>query len=198
MKKLIISEGKEDTAFLKEIIEDYYNGWNINIFDIESKPKESRVNIESKEIRNFQQRWNPYEILLKSEGGKPNLMQVAPIIIKRYSTEDIDFDFLIDLDRDSVDDIISSINEPLRLNSAGRDVEARCIGEPTVNDWLRVQGVEVMSEDESVTQFDMICIDKELDDIVQIEEDSNDIDIEFNDEVHEDQIKTTITQALFD
>jgi hypothetical protein len=199
MKRLIVSEGKHDTSFLNELIQKYHNGWKINTFDIGSKPSESRIPLETKEIRNFKQRYNPYDVLLKSEGGKPNLLKAIPTIIKRQSKDEIKFDFLLDLDNHSFDDIISQINEPLQSSSAGKRVFINACSERRKHTCMTIQEFEVYSGDKVLAKFHLICLRPELETLLNIKKDdgSNEIDEKIGQGLQDERLTEPITNALF-
>jgi len=199
MKRLILSEGKHDTTFLEKLVRRYCSEYSIHTYDIESKSEDDRHPEQTREIRNFKEKYNPYDVFLKSEGGKENLLKVAPKIIKRQSNKDINFDFLIDLDEGSAQDIENKINKSLIERSAGKEIEIQPVDNPNKRTFVITQEFEVWVEKQYISSFNIIFIDPELEQIMGIKDSDSDRVIERKIEsgIEDERIREPIIQSLF-
>ena len=78
MKTIILSEGKNDRKFIKCFFERHgINGDKIQFFDQEEKSILKELDrAESNYLRNFFEDSSPFEVLVKSEGGKTKVIRI--------------------------------------------------------------------------------------------------------------------------
>ena len=78
MKKLILCEGKHDCTFFEKL----FPKMNISVSEVKFFNQETRDNLrnlmdaETKELRSFSEKYNPYKILVKSEGGDDKAIKI--------------------------------------------------------------------------------------------------------------------------
>lgn len=99
MKQILLSEGKYDVFLLEEFFREY--DYCLDTF-VREELEDSRHHRtqQTKKIRSFIERRSPYNVLIKSEGGKKNLLNFFSTEV-RYLVEKIKKVVLvIDLDSD--------------------------------------------------------------------------------------------------
>jgi len=101
MKQIILSEGKNDIFFLSEFLGQFDH--KIDIFIKEDEQERSgKYGDQSNCIRSFIESRSPYDTLLKSEGGKINLLKVFCTLLI-YLVRNVD-EVIMVIDLDSNDD----------------------------------------------------------------------------------------------
>lgn len=110
MKRLVLSEGRRDIRLVGLFYEEISPDTCIDTFYGEDVSYDRLKSHESKAIRNFLERRNPYHVLVKSENGKPNLKRVFIKLIRFLVTSDVRVVLLIDLDGDEFDALIDDLD----------------------------------------------------------------------------------------
>lgn len=79
MKKIMFSEGEHDTSFLEKVFKKLGCDKSADYFDQKSVSIDEKYTAETVCLRRFfeENPFNPYEILVKSEGGQPSMIQAA-------------------------------------------------------------------------------------------------------------------------
>ena len=123
MKKLVLSEGKRDVRLVEVFYEELATEVRVDTFYGEEVAYQRLKNQESDKIQNFAERRNPYDVLAKSEGGKPDLKRVFTKLVKPLARWDVTVTLLIDLDGNGlkalIDDLDTSIADNYRGNEFG-------------------------------------------------------------------------------
>lgn len=84
MKRLILCEGKNDGEFFQQIFQAFYvfGIHTTRIFDQNMHQTKNELRYaETNELNRFQELWNPYQILVKSESGKDKVMYLFSSIM---------------------------------------------------------------------------------------------------------------------
>lgn len=119
MKRIVLSEGRNDvhlvSCFFGEcdrtlMVEPFYGE------DIESAFR----SVESRAIRRFQERRNPYHVLAKSENGKSNLKKVFAGLVNQLMDIDLEIFVLVDLDGGHLDTLVDDFDEQIQDRHDGR------------------------------------------------------------------------------
>ena len=119
MKRIILSEGKNDVHLVSSFCGECDRTLEVKKFygeDIESsfRSKESRA------IRRFQERRNPYHILAKSENGKSNLKKAFAGLVNQLMDIDPAVFVLADLDGGRLDRLVADFDEQIQDRHNGR------------------------------------------------------------------------------
>lgn len=119
MNRIVLTEGRDDTELLSQVISLDHNDLNPIRLDIEDCSTERLVKQESSMIRRFLEYRSDSNILLKSEGGKPDLKTAMSTITKQLVDYHDEFKLfmLLDLDGGSISGIIDDIDEMLESRS---------------------------------------------------------------------------------
>lgn len=110
MKRIIFAEGKNDIRLLKEIVDHGRASYQVDDF-IGEEIVSNVGGEESRAIRSFVQRRNPYHIFLKSEGGKPELKRLFSRMMPQLYDQEVTYPLLIDLDGGSFEGIKDDLNQ---------------------------------------------------------------------------------------
>jgi hypothetical protein len=115
MKRIIISEGENDTIFLKEML----SGLSIEEKKILPFDQLTKNNFKEKKFlqdRYFEKletEWMNFDILLKSEGGKPNVVNVTITKLCYLCNKKYDPILVVDLDGGVINDFIEKLKVKL-------------------------------------------------------------------------------------
>lgn len=110
MKRIVFAEGKYDVLLLRKVLETCSGSVEVTNF-IGEDVVSSIGGEESRAVRSFIERRNPYHLLLKSEGGKSDLKRLFAQLMPELYNEEVAYNLLIDLDGGSFQGIQSEINE---------------------------------------------------------------------------------------
>ena len=110
---VVLSEGSKDIEFLELFFNNVFDDPDIDKLNLEQVALNKQQAKEARRIRSFIEPYNPYEILLKAEGGKSNLKTAFSYIAKSLATKDIRLFLMFDLDGGDIQRIVDEINEKL-------------------------------------------------------------------------------------
>lgn len=131
MKRIVFAEGKYDIKLMEHIITEGSRSFEVTDF-IGEDVVSSIGGEESRAIRSFIEQRNPYELFLKSEGGKHDLKRLFSQLMPQLYSKDIGYYLLIDLDGGSFGGIANDINRRCESLTVDLTVE---IGERTVSNY---------------------------------------------------------------
>lgn len=117
-RQVIVAEGERDTTFLQAVFAA--TSRDVRVVDIESKPIDPLRRHESNELSRFET-WGRCDLLVKSEGGRPNVEQVFPSLVADLCRIGVEGTFLLDLDGDSLSGLIETLNTRLGDATVGPD-----------------------------------------------------------------------------
>lgn len=124
---VVFTEGKRDTQFLESLCERCLDDPEVERLDMEDESGNALVNRETNKIDRFCDSWRDWDLLLKSEGGKPKLRNTFPQLLFDIYDEDLRMCLFFDLDigqtadaRSGLRDELSEINERLSTRSTKR------------------------------------------------------------------------------
>ena len=106
MKRIILSEGENDTIFLKELLTEKMNIEESRILFFDQNPENIKKNLKFLEDKYFDKldsEWMPYKLLVKSEGGKSKVIGVTISKLVHLCQKGYDPIMLIDLDSSLMD-----------------------------------------------------------------------------------------------
>lgn len=181
MDRVVLCEGKRDVKFVETFYELERDGVDVKRFLGEEIGHSELKNHDSNAVRNFTDRRNPYDALVKSENGVTDLERVF-VKLARFLLQKPDFRvcFLIDLDKKNYDhldyasdtrkyrELLDGLDERVRDNYRGsnlrierdglhRKSSAQIAGEAT----LRSDGGEIGT-------FDVLAFRSDLEDAAEI------------------------------
>ncbi|UIO99575.1 hypothetical protein Hbl1158_13760 [Halobaculum sp. CBA1158] len=199
MSKVILTEGINDTEFLEASISEYANQLEVDRYDIESQPADATVPEESEKLRSFGGRFCPYDVLLKSEGGIPNLKRCFADLTRYFTTYDPEIYLLVDLDSRTVSDIISDINDILRGKNTSRSIKIEPNSRIERLTYIHKQVHNIHIDGSPSKNFTLIAFPSDLEDIAGIgEDDSRESKNEKLVELAGDErVRKPITRAIF-
>ncbi|WP_049969627.1 hypothetical protein [Haladaptatus cibarius] len=119
MKKIVFSEGKYDVHFIDKLFDNSSANPSVDKFVVENESRSDLKNKESEKIRNFLERFNPYDVLIKSENGKPNLKHGFVSVLRQLANEEVEKYVLVDLDNRSIHDFLTDIEEQMNQRFSG-------------------------------------------------------------------------------
>lgn len=118
MKRIVLSEGKNDVHLVSSFFKECDKTLEVKRFHGENLGPSLRGE-ESQEITNFQERRNPYDVLVKSENGKPNLKKIFSVLANRLMEIKPDVFVLIDLDGGRLDELVHELDERVQARHNG-------------------------------------------------------------------------------
>jgi len=121
MKQIVLSEGKHDVHLVSYFFEKRDGSFEMKKFigEDEESPIQQK---ESRMIKNFQERRNPYDVLAKSENGKPDLKQVFSSLLNQLIGIDPEIVFVVDLDGGDLDRFLDKLDEQIRGRHSARGI----------------------------------------------------------------------------
>jgi hypothetical protein len=122
MKQIVLSEGKHDVHLISYFFKKRDENFDITKFigEEEVSPIQRK---ESREIKNFQERRNPYDVLAKSENGKPNLKQVFSSLLNQLMGIEPEIIFFVDLDGGDLDSFLAKLDEQIQGRHSARGIK---------------------------------------------------------------------------
>ncbi len=125
MKQVVLSEGKRDVELVRCYYEQFHGDKRMKTFVGEQVEYSELKNRESNAIENFLEPRNPYDVLAKSENGKPDLKMIFTKMIRYLSSRGVQVCLLIDLDGNDHGELIRDLHERVRTNYEGSNLEVR-------------------------------------------------------------------------
>jgi len=117
MKRIILSEGKNDTIFLKELLTKKLTIFKENeILFFDQNAEETYKNtkfLEDKYFDKLDSEWMPFKLLVKSEGGKTKIIGTTISKMVYLCKKGYDPIILIDLDGGKIECFIDKFKEKL-------------------------------------------------------------------------------------
>lgn len=114
-KNIIFTEGENDLELIEDSTSETRDSVDIAKFVLEELgPATNYKGKESQAIRNFSEPYNPKNLLIKSEGGKPKLKSMFSTMVTQLDSLNIDFHIVIDLDGGDISDFCDDVNERCR------------------------------------------------------------------------------------
>jgi hypothetical protein len=117
MKQLVLSEGVHDVLLVECFYESEFPSSELKPVYAEELEFDDLTDLqgqETKKIKNFLQRFNPYDVLVKSENGKPNLIQVFVKTVNFLASKPLELCLLIDLDGGSMSSLLATLDKKAR------------------------------------------------------------------------------------
>ncbi len=122
MKALILVEGPNDSLFIKEIINRTSSPIIYPIFYPNSGTKSTKKDQETVLLRKFYGAFNPYNLLVKEEGGHDFVINLFVNLAVNFlmTHNDISLTVLFDHDKRNPGDEIKKINSDLKAKNYGK------------------------------------------------------------------------------
>lgn len=164
MKRLVLSEGRRDVRLVELFYETATTETSVDTFYGEDVSYERLKSHESEKIRNFLERRNPYDVLVKSENGKPDLKRVFSKLASFLVTADVTLVLLIDLDGGSLEELIDDLDTRVEDTYQGRRLGIRDVEQIERNRVLLANRVELYSKSDGHRQgcFDLVAFHEDL------------------------------------
>lgn len=172
MKRLVLSEGRRDVQLVEIFYEAIDADVRVDTFYGEDVTYEQLKNIESDKIRNFLERRNPYDVLAKSENGKPDLKRVFMKLIKSLVDRGVVVTLLIDLDGESLDTLFGDLDTRVQDNYQGNEFGVREVDRVDRSSEMIAAVAELYSrpDGEQYGDFDVIAFHEDLETSAEIDE----------------------------
>lgn len=165
MKRLVLSEGRRDVQLVEAFYDQTNPDMSVITFHGEDVSYDQLKHRESDAIRNFLERRNPYDVLAKSENGKPNLKTVFVKLINFLARQDAGLPTLvIDLDGKELRALLDELDTRVRDNYQGQSLGIRETRRIEHNSHQVAAVAELYSVETEITQgaFDVLAFRQNL------------------------------------
>jgi hypothetical protein len=156
MKQLVLSEGVHDVLLVECFYESEFPSSELKPVYAEELEFNDLTDLqgqETKKIKNFLQRYNPYDVLVKSENGKPNLIQVFVKTVNFLAAAELELCLLIDLDGESMSSLLATLDEKARGTYSSADLRISQSGNIHSNEHMEVVEAELHDDDDVRDDF---------------------------------------------
>lgn len=174
MDRIFFCEGKNDVALMRLFFEQLDRNYERTEFIAEEVAYSRLQNNESAELQSFIEPFNPYDVLVKSENGKTDLVDMFVNVIHFLSGRNLDIYVVIDLDADDLSDLITHINEKMDGQYQGKPLQ---ISEPDHirrNSDLVTCKHALLDGSNAIDEFKLIAFEPELEELAGIVNDDED------------------------
>lgn len=179
MKQVVLAEGKRDVKLVEQYYERHSTDVLVDRFLGEEVDHSRLKNEESAAITNFLERRNPYQVLAKSENGKPDLKSVFTKLVNMLLRKNLDLCLLIDLDGKRYKQLIADLDKRVRSNYSGNQFE---IAHDEILEKSSAQLAarnQVLDDGRTVGTFTVLAFHSELEDAANVaDEDSKTVETE--------------------
>lgn len=168
MKKVFLSEGRNDTDFLSIFLDENCRSLSYDRLDIENPEGSSVIPKETEKLRRFRESRNEDDVLIKSEGGDENLVTVLGSELLDLVGNDLDLCVLIDLDGNDVSDRITQFEEKLQPHSPGNQISV--CHEETLSSTTFIQAhiAKVLVDSNYIGEFHLLTFTDDLEEVANI------------------------------
>lgn len=173
MKRVVLSEGKRDVSLVEQHCDLIESEIEVTTFVGEEVAHSRLKNEESEQIRNFLEPRNPYQVLAKSENGKPDLIRAFVKLANFLLSRDVRVCLLIDLDGDDLGDLIGELDERVRDNYDGREFAIERDATLERSDALVAARSRLRSGGDEVGTFEVVAFRSDLEDATDIHADDS-------------------------
>lgn len=118
-KRIVLSEGKNDVHLVSSFFSECDRTLEVKEFIGEEIGPSLRTE-ESEAIRNFREPRSPYDLLVKSENGKPNLKKVFAGLVNQLMEIEPEVFVLVDLDGGRLNGFVEDLDEQVQTRHNGR------------------------------------------------------------------------------
>jgi len=167
-RQVIVAEGERDTTFLEAVFVS--TGQEVRVVDIESKPIDPLRRHESNELSKFET-WGRCDLLVKSEGGRPNVEQVFPSLVADLCRIGVEGTFILDLDGDSFSALIETLNRRLSDATVGPDARLVADGDVMWSEHLLAREYGLVADEREVSRLTVLAFWESLEDAAGIDKD---------------------------
>lgn len=171
MKRVIFSEGKNDTIFLQELLITKLALLEENkILFFNQDSEEIKANLKFIETRYFDKldsEWLPYELLAKSEGGNKKVIDITVSQLPYLCKKGYNPIMLIDLDQGKIDTFINRLKE--KLISRHRDLTIDSCELDKIEDVL-IHSVKLVRNGKLIGVIYVIAFYNSLEDVTGIKD----------------------------
>lgn len=203
---VIFAEGRRDTEFLETLVEQHL-GYESDRYDMGNRSGGQMQRWETNLVEQFEQEWNPYDVLLKSEGGDDKLLRAFPTVLKHHRDKDLEFCLLIDLDNHNEDvstrqpaDVVARLDREF-ARTAVRSATITTSGPRTVHGAVRTRPAEFRVNGDPECSFLVIGFRTSLEKVAEIDklDDSTETkDRKARELADERDVREPIVQTLFE
>ena len=165
-RQVIVAEGKRDTTFLEAVFAT--TGQDARVVDIGSKPVDPLRRHESNELAKFDT-WGQCDLLVKSEGGRPNVEQVFPSLVRDLCRIGVRGTLLVDLDGEELPALIEGLNTRLGDAAVGPDARLVADGEVTRSGHLLAREYDLVAGDTRESRLTVLAFRESLEDAAGID-----------------------------
>jgi|GEM_PF-3474504 len=195
-RQVIVAEGERDTTFLAAVFAA--TSRDVRVVDIESKPIDPLCRYESNELSKFEA-WGRCDLLVKSEGGRPNVERVFPSLVGDLCRIGVGGTFLLDLDGGSLPALVETLNTRLGDATVGPDARLVADGETTRSEHLLAREYSLVAGDTEISRFSLLAFRESLENAAGIDKDADGPD-ERDEKARalasDEQVQTTVARAV--
>ena len=178
MKRIILSEGRNDTIFLKELLTrkmDFEED-KIIFFDQNSQDnKKNQKNLEDKFFSKLETEWEGHRLLLlvKSEGGKDNIIAINESRFRYFCEKRHDPIILIDLDNKPMEIFIDKLDKKLTNTFKGINLTTKSCELETIDD-ATIHSMKLFKNNNHIGTIYLIGFYQSLEHVTGINDEHND------------------------
>jgi hypothetical protein len=198
-RRVVISEGERDTTFLEAVVDHYANQYDVKCIDIGSEPADALYRRESNELAKFDA-MRVDDVLLKSEGGRPNLEKVFPRLVGDLNKIDAELTLLFDLDGDDLSTFVDTVREKLEGRTAGRETRLSPSSDLDRYHHLVAREFSLSVDGRHVVDLGLLAFHDSLEAVADIdkERDSREtMDEKVRNLVHDEKIREPVVRTIF-
>lgn len=179
MKRVVLSEGKNDVHLVSSFFEECGGTYEVEQFHGEEIQTELR-SAESRAITNFVEPRNDSDVLVKSENNKNNLQRVFAALVNQLtnSSRHTAVCVVVDLDGGTLDGFLENLDERVRGRQAGKGTTLGTHDLTARNRDMLAARCPVLTRQERVTgEFDVIAFKQTLERLTDIDRGNDDRDV---------------------
>jgi hypothetical protein len=198
-KRVVIAEGERDTTFLKTLVNRHGVGRVGDTVDIGSEPHDALHRRESNELAKFAAVGHR-DVLVKSEGGRENVVRVFPRLVGDLRQIDVELTLLFDLDGDGLSTVVDDVNERLDGRTPGRETRLVPSSDPDRYHHLIAREFSLAVGDRHVVDVTLAAFHESLETVAGIdkERDSRDeMDEKARRLVDDERVRKPVVEAVF-
>jgi len=168
MRRVVLSEGMNDTEFLSQCISHSGVSLKCRRLDLEIDKNSIRDSRESEELRKLKSSYTQTELLLKSEGNKDKLFEAFTTLCPQMAKDRYEIYLLIDLDNKPHRHVREKINEKLSGQNPGNDIRIEASSAIQQYSVLKKQDYHIVADGEPIKDLVILSFDESLEAVTGI------------------------------
>lgn len=172
MKRVVLCEGKDDVHLVATLYENADESFRVRRLHGEDIERDMET-VESRELANFQEKRNPYHLLVKSENSKSNLTQVFVENLDPLLKGGPHVVLLVDLDGGPLNHFVDGLDGDIRKRHGGRELRIDDHEVTDENEDLLAATCAVENPRQRIGIFDLLAFHHRPEDAAGVEERSS-------------------------